>query len=61
MSVASNKEWQPYYDFLDKLRKSGKTNMFGATPYLMRRFSLVEHEARPILSAWMKEFSEEKP
>lgn len=44
---------QPYYDFLEELRKSGKTNMFGACPYLQRKFSLSADEAGEILTDWM--------
>jgi hypothetical protein len=27
-----------YFDYLDRLRDSGVTNMYGATPYLQRKF-----------------------
>jgi hypothetical protein len=40
--------------FLDDLRESGKTNMFGAAPFLARRFKLPIEEARKILTEWMK-------
>ncbi len=42
--------------YLDKLRQSGATNMFGAAAYLMREFSLDRQEAQAILSEWMKTF-----
>lgn len=42
--------------FLDKLRDSGKTNMFGAAPYIQSEFGLDKKEARDILSQWMKSF-----
>jgi len=29
-----NEEWIEYYVYLEELRQSGETNMFGATPYL---------------------------
>jgi len=52
----SNEE---YYKFLDNLRESCVTNMFGATPYLVKAFSeLSEVEAREILGSWMRTFSE---
>lgn len=41
-------------EFLDNLRESGETNMFGARPYLMEEFGLDKHEAGKILSEWMK-------
>ena len=47
-----------YYDFLLTLRDSGKTNMFGAAPYLQREFGLDKREAREVLAKWMKQFNE---
>ena len=52
-----NKE--EYFLFLDDLRETGVTNMFGATPYLTASFpGLTEKEARDILIEWMETFSE---
>lgn len=48
-----------YFDFLDDLRVSGETNMFGARPYLMREYTLAGNEAAAVLSAWMKTFDGE--
>lgn len=45
-----------YWVFLENLRKSGVTNMFGATPYLMDKFDLSKQEAREILTDWMKNY-----
>tara|TARA_Y100000310_G_C20165338_1_gene571093 strand:+ start:141 stop:326 length:186 start_codon:yes stop_codon:yes gene_type:complete len=47
---------QKYIDFLNALRESGITNMFGAGDYLMDTFDLQKAEARKILSNWMKNF-----
>lgn len=44
---------QQYFDYLDALRLSGVTNMFGAAPYLQREFGLSSREARGILLQWM--------
>lgn len=45
--------------FLDLLRESGVTNMFGAAPYLVEAYDgITLREARDILSYWMKTFSE---
>lgn len=44
-------------EYLDDLRESGRTNMFGASPYIMAEFGVSKHEARAILSEWMKTFS----
>lgn len=43
-----------YFEFLETLRKSGVTNMFGAAPYLQREFGLDRHEAKDVLMAWMQ-------
>ena len=42
-----------YFDYLEQLRKSGVTNMFGAGPYLQQEFGLTKREARDILMKWM--------
>lgn len=48
-----------YYDFLERLRQSGATNMFGATPYLQEFFEELSHaEAVRILSTWMANYDE---
>lgn len=48
-----------YLEFLDILRESGVTNMFGAAPYLQEEFpELNRNEARRILQHWMQTFSE---
>ena len=44
------------YDYLDLLRESGVTNMFGAAPYLMDEFGFDKKEAGERLSSWMKDF-----
>jgi hypothetical protein len=45
-----------YFRFLDGLRDSGVTNMFGAAPYLEAEFDLDGQEAREVLSKWMSTF-----
>lgn len=41
--------------FLDALKESGITNMYGARPYLMQEFhDLKGEEARKIMSYWME-------
>jgi len=47
--------------YLDNLRESGETNMFGAAPYLAYRFSLDRKEAREIVLYWMNSFEERHP
>lgn len=41
-------------NYLCSLRDSGSINMFGAVPYLQRRFGLTQREARDILLNWMQ-------
>ena len=40
--------------YLNKLRESGETNMFGASPYLACAFSLPRREASKVLIEWME-------
>ncbi len=45
-----------YYEYLDKLRESGVTNMLGAVPYLQKEFPELGNDrkrAQDILLAWM--------
>ena len=46
------------HTFLNDLRDSGVTNMFGAAPYLQKEFGLEKGEARQVLANWMQSFSE---
>ena len=39
-----------YLEYLDRLRESGDTNMFGAAPYLAEEFDLELSFARQVLS-----------
>ena len=48
-----------YWIFLENLRKSGVTNMYGATPWLMNAFNLSKQEAIEILSDWMRNYDED--
>ena len=43
-------------EFLNKLRESGVTNMFGAAPYLQREFGLDRREAKKVLTYWMQSY-----
>ena len=46
-----------YWIYLENLRRSGETNMFGATPYLQATFGLSQSEAREILADWMHNYN----
>jgi hypothetical protein len=45
-----------YFEYLNDLRDSGVTNMFGAAVYLQRDFGLSRQESRDILLKWMESF-----
>ena len=51
-----NEEWIEYYQYLEVLRESGVTNMFGASTYLVESFGLKSREARKILGSWMENY-----
>jgi len=42
--------------YLDDLKDSGGTNMFGAAPYLQKIFGVEKLTARKILTYWMETF-----
>jgi hypothetical protein len=46
-------------EYLDDLRESGVTNMFGASVYLVSEFGVSKGLSIKILSYWMKSFGDE--
>jgi hypothetical protein len=46
-------------EFLNILRDSGATNMFGATPYIEEEFDLDSKESKSLLMLWMANFNDE--
>lgn len=53
---------EKYLQFLDNLRESGATNMYGATPYITTAFpKLGKDKAMQVLQYWMRTFSERHP
>lgn len=48
-----------HLEFLDELRESGVTNMYGARPYLIREFPEDRKVAALILTYWMESFGKE--
>lgn len=46
-----------YWIFLENLRRSGETNMYGARPYLEKAFGLDKREAGKILADWMRNYN----
>ena len=47
---------QEHKDYLDELRESGSTNMFGAADWLETDFDLTRRQAKDYLLYWMKTF-----
>ena len=47
--------------YLDKLQKSGKTNMYGAGAYVEAHFGLDRHDAKEIVLYWMTSYEERHP
>jgi len=47
-----------FLEYLDDLRESGVTNMYGASPYLEEQFDLGHKAAGDVLIYWMRTFSE---
>jgi len=52
---------EEHLDYLDCLRESGVTNMWGASVYIEEEFGLDRKEAKELLSHWMKTFSKRHP
>ena len=50
---------QEVLTYLNMLRDSGATNMFGATPYIEEEFDLNSKEVRSLLMLWMANFNDE--
>ena len=51
--MASNTD---IYTYLDNLRTSGVTNMFGAGRFLMDKFQMDKETANRWLNRWMRDF-----
>ena len=52
---------QEVFEYLDDLRESGTTNMYGAGPYLQQKFGLDKYLAKDCVLTWMKTFSKRHP
>ena len=42
--------------YLNELRESGVTNMFGARPYVQKKFAIDQNRAGEMLSFWMENY-----
>ena len=49
------------FRYLDNLRESGKTNMFGAGSWIQEAFGITKYDANRFLVKWMETFGERHP
>jgi hypothetical protein len=56
MALPEASELTKLFEYLDALRESAVTNMFGARPFLIRETTVDPANAGNVLSAWMKTF-----
>lgn len=47
--------------YLDNLRESGVTNMWGAGAYVEEEFDMGHREAQAVVGRWMRSFSTRHP
>jgi hypothetical protein len=52
---------QKVFIYLDALRESGVTNMYGAVPYVRKVFDVSQSEGINLLSEWMQTFNQRHP
>ena len=50
-------DYTKYFEYLVELRDSGETNMWGASPYLVREFGIDHVQAKTVLLEWIKSFN----
>ena len=50
-----------FHTFLKRLRASGRSNMYGAIPYLMQAFGLDREAAFRIVCEWVDREETERP
>jgi hypothetical protein len=53
MSKSPGDRVQRFHSFLRRLRAGGRSNMYGAVPYLMRRFDLDRDTAFRVVCDWV--------
>ena len=46
------------FEYLNTLRETGVTNMFGAGQYLQQAFDIDRREAKNILLEWMQTYAQ---
>lgn len=58
LNESNLEEYKEQLEFLDDLRESSETNMFGAAPYLQREFGYDRRKAQEVLKFWMNTFNQ---
>ena len=53
MSTAAAGHRARFHTFLRRLRAKGRSNMYGAVPYLMRAFGLTRDDAFRVVCEWI--------
>lgn len=56
--MSFTEEEEKVFSYLDTLRESGVTNMYGARPYVQERFGFDKTKSGELLSKWMKTFEQ---
>jgi hypothetical protein len=53
MSTVATGPRARFHTFLRRLRAKGRSNMYGAVPYLMRAFGLTREDAFGVVCEWI--------
>lgn len=53
-----NRAWDEYYKALEAIRRSGVTNMWGASPYLAKACNITQSLANDVLMSWITNYGE---
>lgn len=61
MSKAPEGMTEEHFEYLDDLRASGRTNMFGAATYLTNEMGVPRLDATNYLMHWMETFEKRHP
>ena len=60
MEYQINKKHIGYYKTLERIRRSGICNMWGAAPYLAEMEDISEEKAEEVLLEWINNYNEIK-
>ena len=59
--TVTGKMKEEIFDYLDFLRETGVTNMFGAAVYIEDEYGIDKKAAKALLLEWMETFGERHP